>query len=391
MISLRAPPSSYASISSPVASSRAGGVERSSPFSTRKPFRGRLKSAASAASFHNGRAMWNKSPARIPLSCSQRGGALSRLICLCAGGSDERDGGEGSENTGSVIRDAVVRAGELLSMGFPLWVSAACVLALWRPSAFDFVQPKWQIIGITLTMLGMGITLTLDDLKGALLMPKELLIGFLLQYTVMPFSGYMVGKALKLPSYYAAGLILVSCCPGGTASNIVTYLARGNVALSVLMTAASTFASVVMTPFLTSKLAGQYVAVDPAGLFLSTVQVVLAPVLVGALLNQYCGSLVGFISPVMPFIAVATVAVLCGSAIAQNAAFILASGLHVVVAVASLHASGFFFGYNSVLGVVLAGRHLGSPLAAVPCAVSSVCHSVYGSALAGVWRSRPAE
>lgn len=202
----------------------------------------------------------------------------------------------------------------------------------------------------------------------------------------------------------------------------------------------------VMTPFLTSKLAGHYVAVDPAGLFLSTVQVaihphslsspppqpfsfsliiivvviimvppaqvVLAPVLVGALLNQYCGSLVGFISPVMPFIAVATVAVLCGSAIAQNAAFILASGLQVVVAVGSLHAAGFFFGYvlsrllgleersartisievgmqNSVLGVVLAGRHLGSPLAAVPCAVSSVCHSVYGSALAGVWRSSP--
>ncbi|CAA6659815.1 unnamed protein product [Spirodela intermedia] len=390
MISLRAPPSSYASISSPVASSRAGGVERSSPFSTRKPFRGRLKSAASAASFHNGRAMWNKSPARIPLSCSQRGGALSRLICLCAGGSDERDGGEGSENTGSVIRDAVVRAGELLSMGFPLWVSAACVLALWRPSAFDFVQPKWQIIGITLTMLGMGITLTLDDLKGALLMPKELLIGFLLQYTVMPFSGYMVGKALKLPSYYAAGLILVSCCPGGTASNIVTYLARyGKCRSLVLMTAASTFASVVMTPFLTSKLAGStWPSTQPASS---------SPHAGGALLNQYCGSLVGFISPVMPFIAVATVAVLCGSAIAQNAAFILASGCTwwspSPASTPRDSSSGTFYRgcCELVLGVVLAGRHLGSPLAAVPCAVSSVCHSVYGSALAGVWRSRPAE
>ncbi|KAG0466848.1 hypothetical protein HPP92_018428 [Vanilla planifolia] len=254
---------------------------------------------------------------------------------------------------------------------------------------------------------GMGMTLTLNDFRAAFLMPKELAAGFLLQYTVMPFSGYFVSKLLKLPSYYAAGLILVACCPGGTASNIVTYLARGNVALSVLMTAASTFASAIMTPFLTSKLAGQFVAVDPAGLFISTVQVVLAPVLIGAVLNQYCNNLVKFVSPVMPFIAVATVAILCGSAIAQSASAILASGVQVVLAVFSLHVSGFFFGYafakllgidesstrtisievgmqNSVLGVVLASKHFGNPLTAVPCAVSSICHSVCGSALAAV-------
>ncbi|EMS51219.1 putative sodium-dependent transporter yocS [Triticum urartu] len=259
---------------------------------------------------------------------------------------------------------------------------------------------------------GMGMTLTLDDLRTVLLMPKELAAGFLLQYTVMPLSGYLISKLLNLPSHYAAGLILVSCCPGGTASNIVTYLARANVALSVLMTAASTFAAAFMTPLLTSKLAGQYVAVDPMGLFVSTSQVVLAPVLLGALLNQYMGRLVESVSPVMPFIAVATVAVLCGNAIAQNASAILASGLQVVLSVIFLHGSGFFFGYvlsrvlgidiassrtisievgmqNSVLGVVLAGKHFGSPLTAVPCAVSSICHSIYGSLLAGVWRSMP--
>lgn len=297
-------------------------------------------------------------------------------------------------------------------MAFPVWVTAACLIALRRPSAFLWVHHSWQIVGLTLTMLGMGMTLTLDDLRGALLMPKELAAGFILQYTVMPMSGFLVSKLLKLPSEYAAGLILVACCPGGTASNIVTYLARGNVALSVLMTATSTFASVVMTPLLTSQLAGQFVAVDPAGLFMSTVQVVLAPVLVGALLNQYCNALVEIVSPVMPFIAVATVAILCGSAIAQNASAILKSGLQVIIAVISLHGSGFFFGYvfsrmlgidvsssrtisievgmqNSVLGVVLAGQHFGNPLTAVPCAVSSVCHSVYGSVLAGIWRCMP--
>ncbi|XP_074590597.1 putative sodium/metabolite cotransporter BASS1, chloroplastic isoform X2 [Curcuma longa] len=317
-----------------------------------------------------------------------------------------------SGDTDVSLRGIMLRAGEVLSMAFPLWVGTACCVALWRPSSFLWVDKNLQIFGLTLTMLGMGMTLTLQDLRAALLMPKELASGFILQYTVMPLSGFFVSKLLKLPAHYAAGLILVSCCPGGTASNLVTYLARGSVALSVLMTAASTFAAVIMTPFLTSKLAGRFVTVDPVGLFMSTVQVVLAPVLVGAVLNQYCNSLVEFVSPLMPLIAVATVALLCGSAIAQNASAILSSGLQVVISVACLHGSGFFFGYvlarvlgidvsssrtisievgmqNSMLGVVLAGQHFGNPLTAVPCAVSSVCQAVYGSILAGIWRCLP--
>ncbi|KAI0504916.1 hypothetical protein KFK09_015873 [Dendrobium nobile] len=328
---------------------------------------------------------------------------------LSAAGEDD-----GDLTAAGGLHDFLVRAGEALSIAFPLWVSLASLVALWKPPSFLWVGRTWQIVGLTLTMLGMGMTLTLDDLRAALLMPRELAAGFVLQYTVMPLSGYFVSKFLKLPSYYAAGLILVGCCPGGTASNIVTFLARGNVALSVLMTAASTFAAAIMTPFLTSKLAGQFVAVDPAGLFISTVQVVLFPVLLGAILNQYCNNLVKFVSPVMPFIAVATVAILCGSAIAQSASAILSSGLQVVIASVALHGSGFFFGYvlskllgidvisartisievgmqNSVLGVVLASQHFGNPLTAVPCAVSSICQSIYGSVLAGIWRSMPVE
>ncbi|ONK74908.1 uncharacterized protein A4U43_C03F11350 [Asparagus officinalis] len=261
-------------------------------------------------------------------------------------------------------------------------------------------------------MLGMGMTLKLEDLRAALLMPKQLAAGVFLQYTVMPLSGYFISKLLKLPSYYAAGLILVSCCPGGTSSNLVTYLARGNVALSVLMTATSTLAAAVMTAFLTSKLAGQFVAVDPIGLFKSTVQAVLAPVLIGATLNQYCNNLVEVVSPLMPVIAVLSVSTLGGGAIAQNASALLTSGFQVLVASFSLHASGFFFGYlfsrmlgidvsscrtisievgmqNATLGLVLASQHFGSPLTAVPCAVSGICHLIYGSVLAGIWRCMP--
>ncbi|KAM1655703.1 hypothetical protein ACFX1Q_008556 [Malus domestica] len=143
------------------------------------------------------------------------------------------------------FRDWVELVGEAVSTAFPIWVALGCLLGLLKPSSFNWVTPNYNILGLTLTMLGMGMTLTFADLRGALAMPKELLAGFVLQYSVMPLSGYFVSKLLNLPSYYAAGLILVGCCPGGTASNIVTYIARGNVALSVLMTAASTLSAVV--------------------------------------------------------------------------------------------------------------------------------------------------
>ncbi|XP_038991037.1 probable sodium/metabolite cotransporter BASS1, chloroplastic [Hibiscus syriacus] len=217
-------------------------------------------------------------------------------------------------------------------------------MSYWAPSSFNWMTPKWSIYGLTLTMLGMGTTLTLDDLRGALAMPKELIAGFVLQYTVMPLSGCFLSKLLNLPSHYAAGLILVGCCPGGTASNIVTYLAGGNVALSVLMTAASTLSAVIMTPFLTTKMAGKYVAVDAVGLRNTTLQVVLLPVLAGAFLNQYFSGLVKPVSPLMLSIAVVTVGILVRNAVSQSASTILAFGLQVVLASALLHAFGFFFG-----------------------------------------------
>ncbi|KAK4255975.1 hypothetical protein QN277_008898 [Acacia crassicarpa] len=330
---------------------------------------------------------------------------LTYLSPLRCGVSSSGYGANGCRS----FRDWLELAGEVMSTAFPLWVVIGLALGLFKPSSFDWVTPKLSILGLATTMLGMGMTLTVDDLRGALAMPKEVLSGFVLQYLVMPLSGFLISKLLNLPPHYAAGLILVACCPGGTASNIVTYLARGNVALSVVMTAASTFASVVMTPFLTAKLAGKYVAVSAADMVVSTLQVVLLPVLGGAVLNQFFQPIVKFFNPFMPPVAVATVAILCGHAIAQNSSAILMSGRQVILATCLLHASGFFFGYilarrlgidktssrtisievgmqNSVLGIVLASKHFGDPLTTVPCAVSSVIHSIFGSALAGIWR-----
>lgn len=293
---------------------------------------------------------------------------------------------------------------------FPLWVLLAGVAALIQPPLFTWFAP-FIVPGLAVIMLGMGITLSIDDFRAVLKMPRAVAMGFIAQYTIMPFMGWIVAKGLALPPQFAVGLILVACCPGGTASNVVTYIAKGNVALSVLMTMCSTFGAIVMTPLLTRWLAGTYVPVDAWGLFMSTVQVVLLPLIIGLALHHAAPKTVQFVLPAAPLVSVITIALICASIIGQSAAAIKQSGLVLLLAVFLLHAGGFFLGYifaklcrydkivcrtvsievgmqNSGLGAVLARQHF-TNLAAVPCAISSVFHSVIGSLLAGIWRNRP--
>ncbi|KAL8129819.1 hypothetical protein V2J09_018974, partial [Rumex salicifolius] len=342
----------------------------------------------------------------FPRVFADRGGGFRPFRCGNSSNNWNASNDSGNKRT---LRGWIETLGDSLSMGLPIWVGFSCLIALMKPAAFNWVTPKLTVLGLTVVMLGMGMTLTLDDLRGAFSMSKEMLVGIALQYSVMPLSGYCVSKLLQLPSHYAAGLILVGCCPGGTASNVITYIAGGNVALSVLMTAASTVLAVVMTPFLTARLAGQFVAVNAKDLVISTMQVVLLPVLAGAFLNQYFQSLVKFVLPLMPPIAVSAIAILSGSAIAQSSSAIYSSGAQILLASCLLHSFGFFFGYtlsqilgidvsssrtisievgmqNSALGVVLATQHFGSPLTAVPSAMSGVCQSIIGSTIAWHWR-----
>jgi BASS family bile acid:Na+ symporter len=293
---------------------------------------------------------------------------------------------------------------------FPLWVLLAGIAALIEPILFTWFAP-YIVPGLAVIMLGMGITLSLDDFRAVLKMPRAVTVGFVAQYTIMPFMGWAVAKGLALPTQFAVGLILVACCPGGTASNVVTYIARGNVALSVLMTMCSTFGAIVMTPLLTKWLAGTYVPVDAWGLFQSTVQVVLLPLVIGLILHHAAPKMVEFVLPAAPLVSVITIALICASIIGQSAAAIKESGATLLLAVFLLHTGGFFLGYvfakafrydkivcrtvsievgmqNSGLGALLARTHF-SNLAAVPCAISSVFHSVIGSLLAGIWRNRP--
>lgn len=232
----------------------------------------------------------------------------------------------------------------LLTNFFPVWVLAGGALALVKPQWFAWVTTDVITWGLAVIMLGMGITLSVDDFKAVLQMPRAVGIGFVAHYAIMPFLGWGIAHLLHLETQLAVGLIIVSCCPCGTASNVVNYLAHSNVALSVLMTLCSTLGAIVMTPLLTKWLAGEYVPVSAAALFLSTVKIVLAPVVIGVALNRLAPRLVKAILPVSPFISVLVITLICASIIGGSAADFKRSGLELVLAVFMLHTGGFLLG-----------------------------------------------
>lgn len=295
---------------------------------------------------------------------------------------------------------------------FPLWVLLGGAVALWHPPVFTWFRGPLIVWGLAAIMLGMGITLSVDDFRAVLKMPRAVAVGFAGKYTIMPFLGWAVAHLLQLPTPFAVGLILVACCPSGTASNVVSYLARANVALSVLMTMCATFGAVVMTPLLTKWLAGTYVPVNGWKLFLDTVQIVLLPVVAGLTLHHVFPRAIQFVLPVAPLISVIAIVLIVASVVGQNAENIRRAGAILLLAVFLLHAGGFLLGYcfawllgydkiinrtisiqvgmqNSGLGVALAQSNFPNlPMAPVPCAISSVFHSLIGSVLAGLWRLR---
>lgn len=169
--------------------------------------------------------------------------------------------------------DAVIKWSATLTQLFPLWVLVGCAAAFLWPPLFLWFRKEYLTFGIALTMMGMGFTLSVDDFADVLRHPTRLVTGVCLQYTIMPLLGFLASRLCGLSRAVAVGVVLVSCCPGGTASNIVSYIAQADVALSVAMTSCSTVLAVVMTPLLTQLLAGTLVSVDGLGLFLSTLQV----------------------------------------------------------------------------------------------------------------------
>ena len=285
---------------------------------------------------------------------------------------------------------------------FPLIVSVFAIGGLIYPPSITWFSGSLITIGLGGIMLGMGLTLKASDFIQVLRYPKWVLVGLGLQFLVMPILGWGLAQLFELPPLFAVGMILVASCPGGTASNVIAYLAKAEVALSVSMTACSTIAAIIMTPFLTLQLSGSYLEVPTAGLFYSTLKVVFLPVSLGVLLNQYVPKIVSKIIPLAPPFAVLLISLIVGSIVGQGREVILDSGFSLLLALMSLHFLGFIIGFlisfilfknwkiaktisievgmqNSGLGVVLARENFSSPLVAIPAALSSLIHSLLGS------------
>ncbi len=303
-----------------------------------------------------------------------------------------------------------VRISAFLGRFMALVVLAVAVIALFFPESCLWVPAQWVSPLLALVMFGMGLTLKSDDFKVLALSPRDVIIGCCAQFVCMPALAFAICWAFQLDKALMAGVILVGACPGGTASNVITYLARGDVALSVGITAINTLLAPLLTPFIVWLMLGTAIQVDFVSLCLSIVQVVVVPVLLGFLLNRYFGSQVQGAVGVLPGISVVVIALIVAVVVSRNAGKILDFGMLVLSAVILHNLLGYALGFcvaraakmsrarmvamtvevgmqNSGLASALAGMAFPAlAMAAVPGAVFSVWHNISGAVLAAVFQ-----
>ncbi len=259
-------------------------------------------------------------------------------------------------------------------------------------------------------MFGMGMTLTLSDFKEVILRPKEIALGTSLQFLIMPLIGFTLAKMFGLSPELAAGVVLLGACPGGTASNVIAYLAKGDVALSVSLTSVSTLLSPLLTPVMTYLFAEKFIDVPVFGLFLSAIEIVLAPVALGIIVRRLLKSKINNLTEFLPSVSAVAIIFIVGVIVAASKQSIAQLGLALGLIIVLHNSFGLAIGYttarllgmdskkartisievgmqNSGLGVVLAKTHF-SLLAALPSALFSVWHNVTGSLLALFWATK---
>lgn len=289
---------------------------------------------------------------------------------------------------------------------FPLWALIASLLALANPDWFEplaaFIVPMLGTV-----MLLMGMTLLPRDFGRILQQPQPVIIGIALQFALMPAFAWLLGMLLELPLSLVVGMVLVGACPGGTASNVVCYLAKGDVAVSITLTAMSTLLAVVMTPVLTWLWIGERVPVPVTSMLWSVAQIILIPVLIGLLVRAWMPRLVERALFVFPYIAMLSILLIIAAILAANADEFNDLVGAVAIAVVAHNSLGLLAGYflprllgwdpalcrtlsievgmqNSGLGVALAHQYF-SASAALPGALFSIWHNISGSLLATFW------
>ncbi|HEY0294556.1 MAG TPA: bile acid:sodium symporter family protein [Bordetella sp.] len=302
---------------------------------------------------------------------------------------------------------AIARFSRFVGNTFALWVLLFSVLAYVAPDSFKWLG-AYIVPLLGLVMFGMGLTLSRDDFRAVLRQPGVVAIGVVGHFAIMPTIAWALTKLLHLPPEIAVGVILVGCCPGGTASNVVSLLARGDIALSVAITAVTTLLAPIATPALIYFLAHQWLHVDAASMFWSIVQVVLVPIALGAAAQYLFRSRIQVFVQVLPIVSVAAIVIIVAAVVAGSRASLAQSGLLIFLAVVLHNGFGLLLGYllgkvfhlpvaqrkalsievgmqNSGLGVALAHAHF-SPLAAVPSAIFSVWHNISGALVATLYR-----
>jgi len=289
-------------------------------------------------------------------------------------------------------------------------VLAIAAISLFLPKTMLWISTSWINYLLMLVMFGMGLTLKIEDFKIVFTRPKDIIIGCVAQFTIMPLLAFLIGKVFGLDAGLLAGVILVGTCPGGTSSNVITYLSDGDVALSVGMTSVNTLLAPFLTPAITYLLLRTSVHVDILSMFLSIIKVVIVPILMGFIINKFFGKYTRKAITVLPMISVISITLIVASVVSHNAEKILSTGL-VVFAVVILHnLCGYGCGYllgvvlklpiekkkalsieigmqNSGLATSLAGTAFPDlSMATVPGAIFSVWHNISGAILASIFR-----
>ena len=304
-----------------------------------------------------------------------------------------------------------LRFTQFIQKTFALWVVLFAGIALIVPEAFVWLK-AYIIWMLGIIMFGMGMTMTVDDFKGVLHSPKAVVIGVVAQFMLMPGLAYLLCQLFQLPPAIAIGVILVGCCPGGTASNVITYMAKGNTALSVACTSVSTILAPILTPAVFYLLASQWIEINAMSMLGSILQVVLFPIILGLIVRSVLKQKVETYIQVMPLISVLAIVAIVAAIIAGSKTQILESGLLILAVVALHNGLGYLLGFgasrlfklpyadskaiaievgmqNSGLGVALAAVHFAaSPITAVPSAIFSLWHNISGPALATYWASK---
>ena len=308
---------------------------------------------------------------------------------------------------------------EKVSTFFGKWMALIVItiaaLALFAPQTCLWIKTSWINWLLGIVMFGMGLTLKMDDFKVVFSRPKDIIIGFIAQFTLMPLIAFLLTKAFNLPTEIAVGVILVGTCPGGTSSNVMTYLSKGDVPLSVGMTAVSTLFAPLMTPLLTLLYAGQRVDVNAVAMFLSIVKVVLLPITLGLVCNYFFEKVTREIVRILPLISTIAIIMIIASVVSANSARLKTVGVMVVIVVILHNLLGYAAGFgvgkllrlnttkcralsievgmqNSGLATSLAATHFAQyPLATIPGAVFSVWHNISGAVYANFLANRHPE